>query len=149
MIRRAVVLGTGSALPARAVSNDELAGQVDTSDEWIRERTGIRTRYIAGEGETTSTLATGAARQALDAAGLGASDIDLIILATATPDQTFPATATKVQADLGIADCVAFDVAAVCSGFLYAVTVADSMIRSGAANRALVIGSETFSRILD
>jgi len=149
MIRRAVVLGTGSALPARAVSNDELAGQVDTSDEWIRERTGIRTRYIAGEGETTSTLATGAARQALDAAGLEASDIDLIILATATPDQTFPATATKVQADLGIADCVAFDVAAVCSGFLYAVTVADSMIRSGAANRALVIGSETFSRILD
>jgi len=149
MIRRSVVLGTGSALPARAVSNDELARQVDTSDQWIRERTGIRMRYIAGEGETTSTLATAAARQALDAAGLDATAIDLIILATATPDQTFPATATTVQADLGIADCVAFDIAAVCSGFLYAVTVADSMIRSGSARRALVIGAETFSRILD
>lgn len=149
MTRRSVVLGTGSALPARAVSNDELADRVDTTDEWIRERTGIRTRYIAGEGETTASLATDASRRALEAAGLAAADIDLIILATATPDQTFPASATRVQADLGIADCVAFDVAAVCSGFLYAVTVADSMIRSGAATRALVIGSETFSRILD
>ncbi|MGD9665104.1 MAG: beta-ketoacyl-ACP synthase III [Novosphingobium sp.] len=149
MTRRSVVLGTGSALPARAVSNDELAARVDTSDEWIRERTGIRTRYIAGEGETTSTLATEAARKALEAAGVEAESIDLIILATATPDQTFPATATKVQAGLGIKDCVAFDVAAVCSGFLYALTVADSMIRSGAASRALVIGAETFSRILD
>lgn len=149
MTRRSVVLGTGSALPARAVSNDELAARVDTSDEWIRERTGIRTRYIAGEGETTSTLATEAARKALEAAGVEAESIDLIILATATPDQTFPATATKVQAGLGIKDCVAFDVAAVCSGFLYALTVADSMIRSGAASCALVIGAETFSRILD
>ncbi|MGE4430844.1 MAG: beta-ketoacyl-ACP synthase III [Sphingobium sp.] len=149
MIRRAVVLGTGSALPARSVSNDELAQRVDTSDEWIRERTGIRTRYIAQEGETTSTLATEACRRALTAAGVDAAEIDLIILATATPDQTFPATATLVQAQLGIADCVAFDVAAVCSGFLYALTVADSMIRSGAARRALVIGAETFSRILD
>ncbi|MEQ6334364.1 beta-ketoacyl-ACP synthase III [Sphingobium sp. MK2] len=149
MIRRSILLGTGSALPVRAVSNAELAQTVDTSDEWIVERTGIRNRHIAGEGETTSTLATDAARAALDAAGVAARDIDLIILATATPDQTFPASATTVQAALGIDDCVAFDVAAVCSGFLYAMTVADSMIRSGAANRALVIGAETFSRILD
>ncbi|MEC3912607.1 beta-ketoacyl-ACP synthase III [Sphingobium sp. CR2-8] len=149
MIRRSILLGTGSALPVRAVSNAELAQTVDTSDEWIVERTGIRNRYIAGDGETTASLAADAARQAIAAAGIAAQDIDLIILATATPDQTFPAAATKVQAALGIDDCVAFDVAAVCSGFLYAVTVADSMIRSGAANRALVIGSETFSRILD
>lgn len=149
MIRRSILLGTGSALPVRAVSNAELAETVDTSDEWIVERTGIRNRHIAGEGETTSTLATDAARAALDAAGVAPADIDLIILATATPDQTFPASATLVQAALGIDDCVAFDVAAVCSGFLYAMTVADSMIRSGAANRALVIGAETFSRILD
>lgn len=149
MIRRSVLLGTGSALPARSVSNAELAETVDTSDEWIVERTGIRNRYIAGEGETTASLATDASRAALDAAGLSPQDIDLIILATATPDQTFPASATMVQAALGINDCVAFDVAAVCSGFLYAMTVADSMIRSGAAQRALVIGSETFSRILD
>ncbi|MBV2149691.1 ketoacyl-ACP synthase III [Sphingobium sp. AS12] len=149
MIRRAILLGTGSALPVRAVSNAELAQTVDTSDEWIVERTGIRNRYIAGDDETTASLATDAARAALDAAGVAAQDIDLIILATATPDQTFPASATKVQAALGINDCIAFDVAAVCSGFLYAITVADSMIRSGAAHRALVIGSETFSRILD
>ena len=149
MIRRSVLLGTGSALPVRAVSNAELAETVDTSDEWIVERTGIRNRHIVGDGETTASLATDAARAALDAAGLAAQDIDLIILATATPDQTFPASATIVQAALGIDDCVAFDVAAVCSGFLYAVTVADSMIQSGAAQKALVIGSETFSRILD
>jgi 3-oxoacyl-[acyl-carrier-protein] synthase-3 len=149
VIRRSVLLGTGSALPVRAVSNAELAQTVETSDEWIVERTGIRNRHIAGEGETTASLATAAARAALDMAGLSPQDIDLIILATATPDQTFPASATLVQAALGIDDCVAFDVAAVCSGFLYAVTVADSMIRSGAAQRALVIGSETFSRILD
>ncbi|HEX7877548.1 MAG TPA: beta-ketoacyl-ACP synthase III [Sphingobium sp.] len=149
MIRRSVLLGTGSALPVRAVSNAELAKTVDTSDEWIVERTGIRNRHVAGEGETTASLAADASRAALDAAGLSPQDIDLIILATATPDQTFPASATLVQAALGIDDCVAFDVAAVCSGFLYAVTVADSMIQSGAANRALVIGSETFSRILD
>ena len=149
MIRRSVLLGTGSALPVRSVSNAELARTVDTSDEWIVERTGIRTRYIAGEGETTASLATDAAKAALEAARLSAQDIDLIVLATATPDQTFPATATIVQAALGIDDCVAFDVAAVCSGFLYAITVADSMIRSGAARNAIVIGSETFSRILD
>ncbi len=146
---RAVLTGTGAALPARRVSNAELAERVDTTDEWIVERTGIRFRHIAGEGETTATLARDAAIAAIAAAGLSASDIDLIVLATATPDNTFPATATKVQAMLGIDDCVAFDVAAVCSGFLYAVQVADSMIRAGAHTRALVIGAETFSRILD
>jgi 3-oxoacyl-[acyl-carrier-protein] synthase-3 len=149
MTRRAAILGTGSALPKRRVSNAELAAQVDTSDEWIVERTGIRFRHIAGEGETTATLATDAARAALAAAGLDARDIDLIVLATATPDQTFPSSATKVQAALNIPDCVAFDVAAVCSGFLYALSVAESMVRAGSAERALVIGSETFSRILD
>jgi 3-oxoacyl-[acyl-carrier-protein] synthase-3 len=149
MIRRAVLLGTGSALPRRVVSNAELAQTVDTSDEWIVGRTGIRQRHIAGEDETTVSLGTDAARRALEAAGVDASEIDLIILATATPDQTFPASATLVQTGLGINDCVSFDVAAVCSGFLYALTVADSMIRSGAAEKALVIGSETFSRILD
>ncbi len=143
------MLGTGSALPARRVSNDELAETVDTTDEWIVERTGIQFRHIAGDGETTSTLATEAARRALDAAGIGADAVDLIVLATATPDQTFPASATIVQAALGIGDCVAFDVAAVCSGFLYALSVADSMIRAGNARTALVIGAETFSRILD
>ncbi len=146
---RSVITGTGSALPARRVSNAELAEQVDTSDDWIVERTGIRFRHIAGPDETTGTLAYDACKAALAAAGTLAQDIDLIVLATATPDQTFPATATKVQAMLGIDDCVAFDVAAVCSGFLYAVQVADSMIRSGVARRALVIGAETFSRILD
>ena len=146
---RSVLIGTGSALPVRRVSNAELAEQVDTTDEWIVERTGIRFRHIAGPGETTATLAADAARAALDAAGLAAGEIDLIVLATATPDQTFPATATKVQAMLGIDDCVAFDVAAVCSGFLYAVQVADSMLRTGVHKRALVIGAETFSRILD
>ncbi|MGF7148300.1 3-oxoacyl-[acyl-carrier-protein] synthase-3 [Sphingomonas zeicaulis] len=149
MTRRAVVLGTGSALPARRMSNDEVAQIVDTSDEWIVERTGIRNRHVAGEGETTATLATDAARRAIEAAGIEPTDIDLIVLATATPDQTFPASATKVQAALGINDCVAFDVQAVCSGFLYALSVVESMIRAGSARRALVIGAETFSRILD
>jgi 3-oxoacyl-[acyl-carrier-protein] synthase-3 len=146
---RSVITGTGSALPVRRVSNAELAQEVDTSDEWIVERTGIRFRHIAGPDETTATLAADACKAALAAAGVTAQDVDLIVLATATPDQTFPASATKVQAMLGIDDCVAFDVAAVCSGFLYALQVADSMIRSGAAKRALVIGAETFSRILD
>ncbi|WP_267395679.1 MULTISPECIES: beta-ketoacyl-ACP synthase III [unclassified Sphingomonas] len=146
---RSVVLGTGSALPTRRVSNADLAATLDTSDEWIVERTGIRFRHIAGDGETTATLARDAATRALEAAGIAATEIDLIVLATATPDQTFPATATKVQAMLGIDDCVAFDVAAVCSGFLYAVQVADAMLRSGVQRRALVIGAETFSRILD
>ncbi|MEK6637850.1 MAG: beta-ketoacyl-ACP synthase III [Pseudomonadota bacterium] len=149
MTIRAAIKGTGSALPARRVSNAELAQSVDTSDSWIVERTGIRFRHLAEEGETTATLATQAAQNALDAAGIAADQVDLIILATATPDQTFPASATKVQAALGISDCIAFDLAAVCSGFLYALTVADNMIRGGSAKTALVIGAETFSRILD
>jgi 3-oxoacyl-[acyl-carrier-protein] synthase-3 len=148
-MRRSVVIGTGSALPRTVVSNAELAARVDTTDEWIVERTGIRQRYIAEADETTATLATQASREALAAAGLEAKDVDLIVLATATPDQTFPATATIVQHNLGCHGGVAFDVAAVCSGFLYALGVADSMLRTGMATRALVIGSETFSRILD
>jgi 3-oxoacyl-[acyl-carrier-protein] synthase-3 len=146
---RAVIKGTGSALPKRRVSNEELAAQVDTSDEWITERTGIKFRHIAGPDETTATLAADAARKALDAAGMTQADIDLIIVATATPDQTFPASATKVQHILGHHGGVAFDIAAVCSGFLYAFSVAESMIRAESAKNALVIGSETFSRILD
>jgi 3-oxoacyl-[acyl-carrier-protein] synthase III len=147
--RRAVIIGTGSALPRRRVSNAELAETVDTSDEWIVERTGIRNRHIAGDDETTASLANDATQKALAAAGLDGSDLDLIVLATATPDQTFPATATIVQDRIGNRDCIAFDVAAVCSGFLYALGVADSMIRSGMATTAAVIGAETFSRILD
>lgn len=146
---RTLLRGTGSALPGTVVSNDELAARVDTSDEWIVERTGIRQRYIAGEGETTATLATEAARNALADAGMDASEIDLIVLATATPDNTFPATATKVQQALGCNGCIAFDVAAVCSGFLYAIATADSMLKTGMGQKALVIGAETFSRILD
>ncbi|ABF53132.1 beta-ketoacyl-ACP synthase III [Sphingopyxis alaskensis] len=149
MTRRAILKGTGSALPRTRVSNAELAERVDTSDEWIVERTGIRFRHIAEPDETTATLGADAARRALEAAGLQPADIGLIIVATATPDNTFPASATKVQALLGAPDCIAFDVAAVCSGFLYAVSVADAMLRTGAARHALVIGSETFSRILD
>ncbi len=149
MTVRSVILGVGSALPVRRVDNDELAAQVETTDQWIVERTGIRSRYIAGEGETTASLALEACRKALDHAGLAPSDIGLIVLATATPDQTFPSSATKVQAMLGIDDCIAFDVHAVCTGFLYALTVADSMLRGGNAGKALVIGAETFSRILD
>ena len=149
MTRRSVVKGVGSALPKRSVSNAELAAQVDTSDEWIVERTGIRNRYIADPSETTATLAHQAASRALEHSGISASEIGLIVLATATPDQTFPSSATKVQAMLGINDCIAFDVHAVCTGFLYALTVADSMLRSGSADTALVIGAETFSRILD
>ena len=143
------LLGTGSALPRQVVTNAQLAERVDTSDEWIVERTGIRQRHIAEADETTATLATAAARAALADAGVEASSIGLIILATATPDNTFPATATKVQAALGCNGGIAFDVAAVCSGFLYALSVADSLLRTGMAKRALVIGAETFSRILD
>lgn len=146
---RSVIRGSGSALPKRLVSNAELAAKVDTNDEWIVERTGISQRYIAGEDETTSSLATEAARNALDAAGMDPASIDLIVLATATPDQTFPSTATRVQHALGCKDGAAFDVAAVCSGFLYGLGIADSMLRTGMAKRALVIGAETFSRILD
>ncbi len=146
---RSVFKGSGSALPARCMTNDELAERVDTSDAWIRERTGIATRYVAGEGETTGSLATAAARAALADAGIPAGEVDLIVLATATPDSTFPATATAVQAALGCNGGIAFDVAAVCSGFLYALATADSMLRTGMARCALVIGAETFSRILD
>ncbi|HYD14710.1 MAG TPA: beta-ketoacyl-ACP synthase III [Allosphingosinicella sp.] len=151
MTRRSIIAGTGAALPARSVSNNELAAwkNIDTTDEWIVERTGIRNRHIAGEGETTATLAADAARRALAAAGVAADRIGLIVLATATPDQTFPATATIVQTMLGIDDCIAFDVAAVCTGFLYALSVADNMLKGGMADHALVIGAETFSRILD
>lgn len=149
MMRRSVLVGTGSALPARKVSNAELAETVDTSDEWIVERSGIRFRHLAGEGETTASLATDAARAALTAAGLEPSDIGLIVLATCTPDQTFPASATIVQDRLGCHGGIAFDVGAVCSGFLYALGVADAMLRTGAAERALVIGAETMSRILN
>ncbi|HEY7808280.1 MAG TPA: beta-ketoacyl-ACP synthase III [Croceibacterium sp.] len=146
---RAVVKGSGSALPRRIVTNDELALTVDTSDQWIRERTGIAQRHIAGEGETTASLATDAARAALADAGIDAKQVDLIVLGTATPNRTFPATATQVQHALGCDGGAAFDVAAVCSGFLYALGTADSMIRTGMAKCALVIGAETFSRILD
>ena len=149
MTRRSVIAGVGSALPKHCVTNAELAETVDTTDEWIVERTGIRSRYIADDSETTASLATDACRRALEHAGIAASEIGLIVLATATPDQTFPSSATKVQAALGINDCIAFDVHAVCTGFLYALSVADSMLQSGAADTALVIGSETFSRILD
>jgi 3-oxoacyl-[acyl-carrier-protein] synthase-3 len=149
MTVRSMVKGVGSALPQRRIDNEELAETVDTTDSWIVERTGIRSRYVAGDGETTASLAVEASRRALEHAGIEAKDVDLIVLATATPDQTFPSSATKVQAALGIDDCIAFDVHAVCTGFLYALSVADSMLRSGNAKTALVIGSETFSRILD
>jgi len=150
MTRRSVIVGTGSALPERRVSNAQLSEQgVETSDEWIVERTGIKARYIAGDGETTATMATAAARRALAAAGIEPGKVGLIVLATATPDQTFPASATRVQTALGIDDCIAFDVQAVCTGFLYALSVADNMVKGGMADIALVIGSETFSRILD
>ena len=146
---RSCVRGVGAALPAHVVTNDELARKVDTSDEWIRQRSGIAQRYVAGEGETTSTLATRAAEAALRNAGLEAGDIDLIVVGTSTPDYTFPATATQVQANLGITHGVAFDLQAVCSGFVFAVATADKFLRSGSNKRALVIGAETFSRILD
>nr|WP_209003279.1 beta-ketoacyl-ACP synthase III [Stappia taiwanensis] len=142
-------MGTGSYLPERRLSNSDLAKMVDTSDEWIVQRTGIHARHIAAEGEMTSHLALAAARNALDAAGVSADSIDMIILATATPDNTFPATAVTVQAELGITTGFAFDVHAVCSGFVYAMTTADAYLRGGLAKRALVIGAETFSRILD
>ncbi len=145
----AKVAGTGSALPKRVVSNEELAQTVDTSDEWIKQRTGIAQRYIAGEGETTSSLAIDAAKQAIDAAGLNASDIDLIIVATTTPDLVFPSTATIVQNELGCFGGPAFDVQAVCAGFVYAFATAEKFVKTGAAKNALVIGAETFTRILN
>jgi len=147
--RRAQFRGVGAYLPERVVTNDELAAGMDTSDVWIRERTGIRERRIAAPGEKTSDLALEASRRALAAAGKDARELDLIVLATATPDRTFPATATAVQARLGMTEGIAFDVQAVCSGFIYALAVADNFIRAGQARTALVIGAETFSRILD
>lgn len=144
-----VALGCGSYLPERILTNAELAEKVDTSDEWIVERTGIRQRHIAADGQFTSHLAIEAAQKALDAAGVAAQDIDLIVVATATPDDTFPATAAKVQAAIGLTTGAAFDVQAVCSGFVYAMAVADNFIKAGQAERVLVIGAETFSRILD
>ena len=146
---RSVIKGVGTALPARIMTNADISKIVDTTDEWIVERTGIRARHIAGEGETTRSLAVEASRKALLAAGMTAADVDLVIVATSTPDNTFPATATMVQADLGILQGAAFDLQAVCSGFVYALTTADALIRAGQAKGVLVIGSETFSRILD
>lgn len=146
---RAVVAGIGACTPEKVVTNADLEAKVETTDEWIVQRTGIRQRYVAGEGETTSTLATKAAERALQDAGMTAADVDLIVLATATPDYTFPATATQVQAALGITRGAAFDLQAVCSGFVYAVAVAEKFIVTGSSKCALVIGAETFSRILD
>ncbi|GJD31530.1 3-oxoacyl-[acyl-carrier-protein] synthase 3 [Methylobacterium adhaesivum] len=146
---RSVVVGCGSALPARCVTNDELAETVETSDEWIVQRTGIRQRYLSDASETTSVLGTRAAQAALDDAGLDAADIDLVICATSTPDHTFPSTATQIQAGLGMTGGVAFDLQAVCAGFVYAVTTADKFLVTGSARRALVVGAETFSRLLD
>ena len=146
---RSVVRGCGSYLPSRIVTNDELAKKMETSDEWIRQRTGIRQRHIAADGEFTSHLALKASERALAQAGVKASELDLIVLATATPDETFPATATRVQQGLGMTRGAAFDIQAVCAGFVYGLAVADSMIKTGIASTALVIGAETFSRILD
>jgi 3-oxoacyl-[acyl-carrier-protein] synthase-3 len=149
MIIRSVIAGCGAYLPERVLSNDELAGKVDTTDEWIVKRTGIRQRHIAADGELTSDLALAAGRSALADAGIAPEDVDIIVLATATPDETFPATATTVQHSIGMKSGAAFDVQAVCSGFIYALNVADNFIRLGQAETALVIGAETFSRILD
>jgi 3-oxoacyl-[acyl-carrier-protein] synthase-3 len=148
-VRRSIVAGCGSYLPAKVLTNAELAQRIETSDEWIRQRTGIGQRYIAADGELTSDLATKAADAALTQAGVSASAVDLIVLATATPDETFPATATRVQNNLGIHRGAAFDIQAVCSGFVYALATADNFLRCGQANTVLVIGAETFSRILD
>ena len=146
---RSIVIGCGAYLPENVVTNQELAARVDTTDEWITERTGIKQRHIAAEGELTSHLGTKAAQRALAAAGIDASEVDLIICATSTPDETFPATATRIQAQLGINDAIAFDIQAVCSGFIYALATADNFLKVGQAKTALVIGAETFSRILD
>ncbi|MEO9337228.1 beta-ketoacyl-ACP synthase III [Mesorhizobium sp. SB112] len=146
---RSVVRGIGSALPRRLMKNTDLEGVLETSDEWIAQRTGIRQRYIASDDETTASLGEAAARAALDASGLTPADIDLIVLATSTPNNTFPATAVEIQNRLGMHHGFAFDMQAVCSGFVYAVTTGDLYIRGGMAKRVLVIGSETFSRILD
>jgi len=143
------IAGTGSYLPPRVVTNEELSKKLDTSDAWIQERTGIRQRHIADESQASSDLALEASRRALDAAGVTAADIDLIVVATSTPDFIFPSTACLLQAKLGVKGCAAFDVQAVCSGFVYALATADSMIKNGLAKKALVVGAEVFSRILD
>jgi 3-oxoacyl-[acyl-carrier-protein] synthase III len=148
-VTRSVVLGCGSYLPTRVLSNADLSRMVDTSDEWITQRTGIRERHIAEEGETTADMALKAARAALAAAGIDAKAIDLIVLATSTPDNTFPASAVSVQAGLGISHGAAFDLQAVCSGFVFGLATADGLLKTGAFERALVIGAETFSRIID
>ncbi len=148
-MRRSIILSTGAYLPQRVMTNHELAKLVDTSDEWIVERTGIRQRHLAADNELTSDLAAHAAKQALERAGVGAESVDLIIVATATPDDTLPATATKVQHKLGMKAGAAFDLNAACSGFVYALSVADAMLKNAQANRALVIGAEIFSRIID
>ena len=144
-----LMVSAGSYLPARVMTNHDLAALVDTSDEWIRQRTGIAQRHIVAEGEKTSDLARNAARRALENGGLSAADIDLIIVATSTPDDTFPSTATKVQHQLGATNAIAFDVQAVCAGFVYALDVADAMLSAGRGRRALVIGAESFSKILN
>jgi 3-oxoacyl-[acyl-carrier-protein] synthase III len=148
-VMRSVVLGCGSYLPSRVVTNSELSRMVDTTDEWITQRTGIRERRIAADGETTSAMGIKAAQAALDAAGVDAQSIDLVVLATSTPDNTFPASAVAIQAGLGITQGAAFDLQAVCSGFVFSLATVDSLLRTGAFKRALVIGSETFSRLLD
>jgi 3-oxoacyl-[acyl-carrier-protein] synthase-3 len=148
-IIRSVIRGVGAYLPKRVLTNSDLARMVDTTDEWIKERTGIEQRHIAADGELTSDLGIAASRQALVRAGIDPVDIDLVVCATATPDRTFPATATRIQAGLGISKGAAFDVQAVCSGFIYALATADNFIRAGQFKRALVVGAETFSRILD
>ena len=148
-VQRSVVAACGGYLPENILTNDELAQRIDTSDEWIRDRSGIEMRHIAAEGEMTSNLATAAAQAALDDAGISVEDLDLILLATSTPDETFPATATVVQSMLGANRAMAFDIQAVCSGFIYALATADNFMKAGQAGTALVIGAETFSRILD
>jgi len=148
-IIRSVIRGVGGYLPKRVMTNDDLARLVDTTDEWIQERTGIEQRHIAEEGELTSDLGIAASRQALVRSGIDPTDIDLIICATATPDRTFPATATRIQAGLGVTKGAAFDLQAVCSGFIYGLAVADNFIKAGQSKRVLVVGAETFSRILD
>jgi len=149
MAIRSQVVGCGSYLPVNAVSNDELAKRVDTSDEWISKRTGIKQRHLAAEGELTSDLGINAARAALEHAGATVDELDMVVCATTTPDETFPATATRIQAELGMTRGAAFDIQAVCSGFIYGLAVADNFVRCGQARSVLVIGAETFSRILD
>ncbi len=143
------IAGTGSFLPKKKITNSDLELKIDTNDEWIYSRTGIRSRYIASEDETTSTLALGASINAIESSSVSIDQIDLIILATTTPDETFPATATVLQSQLGLTSGIAFDIQAVCSGFVYALTIADSMLKSGQGKKALVVGAEVFSRILD